>query len=297
MLAKLKPDSGLQPVAYGTASELFEAFWERKRINCQRRGVSASQFQETIDLLCEVLERRGSLFAPELMLDEVRDAALKLASEHVFSFANGQWSFFHEGFYDFANARRLLRRGIGVSDYLKARGQGLELRTQLRQSLAYRRMRDFDQYLQDLEGILSDPAVRFHLKTTAVAFLKSLSNPRREECAVATRLVDSTQKGNLVNSLLGLIGSSPVWFRLSVASGSMARWLNSHDPAFLDLMAWALVAAKRNMPDSVATLLTTGLEYRRRMARQNSPNTQFRRLGGKPPLVYAVLERPAGRTI
>ncbi len=255
MLANLKPERVPQPVAYGTATELFDAFWERKRMQCQQRGVSASQFQSTIDLLCEALENRGSLFAPEVMLDQVSDVAAKLASEHVLSFTNYQWSFSHEGFYDFANARRLLRSGIGVADYLQAKGQGLELRTQLRQSLVYRRMRDFAQYLKDLEKVLSGPTVRFHLKIAAVAFLKNLPGPTEQESAVITNLVDANREGKLAKALLDLIGSSRDWYRLSVISGAATRWHGSHDQEFLDLMVWVLVAARRHSPDLVAALL------------------------------------------
>ncbi len=125
----------------------------------------------------------------------------------------------------------------------------------MRQSLVYRRMVDFGRYLDDLEGILSDPTVRFHLKTTAIAFLKNLSNPRWEENDVFTRLVDADQGSSVAKALLELIGSSSAWFRLSVDSGTMVRWLTTNDETFLDLMAWVLVAAKRHLPDSVAALL------------------------------------------
>ena len=271
MLKDLKTDSVLQPMAYGTASQLFDAFWERKLDKSKLLGVSAAEFQKTIDLLCEVLESRGSLFAPKLMLDTVRDAADKLASEHVFSFANNQWSFSHEGFYDFANARRLLRAGIGVADYLKNKGQGLELRTQLRQSLAYRRMADFVRYLKDLELSLSDPAVRFHLKATAVAFLKDLSDPNKDESDLVSRLIEESQEKHLNNALLNLIGWTPTWFQLSVDSGTLTKWLGLKEPEFLDRMTFVLTAAARHNPDCAATLLgnvwNSDEEWRKRTPR------------------------------
>src|SRR5206468_3947471 len=162
---------------------------------------------------------------------------------------------FHEGFYDFANARRLYRLNLSIVDYLKSRGQGLALRTQLRQSLAYRRTVDFSLYRDDLKSILSDPGVRFHLKSATVAHLAAVSHPTTEELSVITELIDVDPRSDLTRALIDLIGLQPSWFRLAIENGMMSKWLGLDDAEFANLIDWVLAMGERHAPEDVAHLL------------------------------------------
>ena len=233
MLAQLKPPSP-QPLTVETSIDLFSAFWDRKRSEVEQVGVSAVQFHDAIDTLCMLLEERGSLFVPEPLF--CHDAAARLTSAHVFSFGDREWSFFHESFYDFANARRLYHLRMSVTVYLKQRGQGIELRNQLRQSLAFRRAYDFRSYCEDIAGLLSDAGVRFHIKAAAVAFLRGLSQPSPQEWQLVETLAEKAPGSDLSRALFNLIALTPKWFGLAQGSGAASRWMKSPEAVLRNLM-------------------------------------------------------------
>lgn len=252
MLAQIGPVS-LERVQIETSVDLFDAFWNRKQLDAARLGVTPTQFQDAIDTFCQLLEAKGSLFVSDVMFSH--DAANRLASEHVFTFGDHKWSFFHESFYDFANARRLYGLGFSVAAYLKQSGQGLELRSQLRQSLAFRRARDFPIYGDDIRELLCAPDIRFHFKVAAIAFLSGLGNPSKEEWAILQSLMEKGPETETGKALFKLIGLGPAWFKLAQDSGAISGWLRSQRPEIPDLLAWVFTQASRREPDGVLPLL------------------------------------------
>jgi hypothetical protein len=213
MLAEIRPTSK-QPVGIETSIDLFDAFWRRKKLDLAQLDVTPDQSDAAIDALCELLEKRGALFVPEPLF--THSAGDKLASAHILSLSERQWSFFHESFYDFANARRLYRLGKSLPAYLKDRGQGIELRNQLRQSLAFRRVYDRSRYLEDVKKLLADPAIRFHLKSATIIFLRSLPDPTGDEWELveSLNLIQMEPASDLTRALFTVVGLSPAWFRL-----------------------------------------------------------------------------------
>jgi len=252
ILAEIRPPSP-RPVDIDTSIELFEAFWKRKQRDVEQRGVTPEQFNEAIDNLCQLLEQKGSLFIPEPFF--CHDAAERLASAHVLTLSDQQWGFFHESFYDFANARRLYRTGKSLIEYLKERGQGIELRNQLRQSLALRRAADLHRYCKDVRDLLTDSAIRYHLKSATVAFLRGLADPSDAEWKLVEPLIEAAPGSDLGSALFCLVGFIPAWFDLAREAGAVRRWLESPDLVLRNLLAWALVQMGHRNPDEVVPIL------------------------------------------
>jgi hypothetical protein len=252
LLAELRPPSP-QPIGIETSVDLFDTFWKRKLSDLQQVGVTPNQCDQVVDLLCELLEKRGALFVPEPLL--THDAAEKLASAHILSHSERQWGFFHESFYDFANARRLYRLSKSLPSYLTEHGQGIELRNQLRQSLAFRRAYDAARYRHDLHDLLAAPAIRFHLKSAAVAFLRALIDPTPAEWNICREFMETEPGSDLARALFTLVGLIPAWFRLACDSGAVGEWFGIRIPAMQNPLAWTLVEAARRDPDRVASLL------------------------------------------
>jgi hypothetical protein len=252
LLAEIRPSSP-KPVGVETSIDLFDAFWKRKQKDVERLGVSAVEFNEAIETLCQLLEERGALFVPEPLFLHL--AAERLASAHVFSCSDQKWSFFHESFYDFANARRLYRLGKPLTEYLMERGQGIELRNQLRQSLAFRRAVDSRRYCEDLKALLADDRIRFHLKSAAVAFLRGLAEPTAAEWEVVGPLTETAPGSDLGRALFSMVGASPSWFNVARDSGAIRRWLESPDPTVQRLLVWVLFQVERREPGAAISLL------------------------------------------
>jgi hypothetical protein len=252
MLADLRPPSP-RPIGIETSVDLFDTFWKRKLSDLQQVGVTPDQCDQVVDLLCQLLEKRGSLFIPEPLL--THHAAEKLASAHILSHSERQWGFFHESFYDFANARRLYRLGKALPSYLAEHGQAIELRNQLRQSLAFRRAYDPARYRDDLRDLLAAPGIRFHLKSAAVAFLRALTDPTPAEWDIVREFMETEPGSDLARALFTLIGLTPAWFRLACDSDAVNKWLGVPTPAIQNLLAWTLIQVERHDPDRVAPLL------------------------------------------
>jgi hypothetical protein len=101
-----------------------------------------------------------------------------------------RYAFFHEGFFDYAFARRFAARGLEVLPLLHESEQHLFRRAQVRQIL--RRTRDWDRtrYLADLTGLLHGTHVRFHIKQVVFTFLSGLDEPTPQEWDVLAPLLE-----------------------------------------------------------------------------------------------------------
>ena len=103
------------------------------------------------------------------------------------SLENKRYSFFHEGFFDYAFARRFTGSSQTLLDLLLSGEQRLFRRAQVRQILLYLRDTEFDRYIGNLEETLSSADVRFHIKQVIFALLADLSEPVKEEWDVLSR--------------------------------------------------------------------------------------------------------------
>jgi hypothetical protein len=120
-----------------------------------------------------------------LVDDAFRDDAQAMTSANVLVRENEIYRFFHEGFFDYAFARRFIIRGGKVLDLLLHEGeQHLFRRAQVRQILAYLRVYDRDRYLAELQQVLNEPKVRSHIKKLIYDWMRTLPDPRQEEAEI-----------------------------------------------------------------------------------------------------------------
>ena len=101
-----------------------------------------------------------------------------MISQGVLVLDGRRLAFFHEAFFDYAFARRWINRGQSLVEFLHAGEQELFRRGQVRQILVHLRDEEPERYVSEVEAVLSDPAVRFHIKDTVLAFLQALTEPR-----------------------------------------------------------------------------------------------------------------------
>jgi hypothetical protein len=209
MLSVTVAGSGRQPLPFQNATELFDAFWEKKQQECAGLGLPADRCQRMVERLCEEIDRRGTLFVPEAALEDCRADAAILTRAGVLLFVEGKCGFFHDAFYDFANAHRHID-GEPVAKYL-------------RQTMRLQRDRDFLHYCRDLESLLNSTEVPDSAKTAAIDFLKWLEDPTAEEWNIVMRFVDSTA-GKITGDALQIFVSNDRWFELATESGAVHRW-------------------------------------------------------------------------
>ena len=215
------------PVKFASAGDLFDAFWEHKAAGVSRQmGGDLSVWTAAVGRLCDELSERETLVAPSLVLDEYGEALNVLASEGVVYVQDGSVRFFHESFFDYAFARTFLRLNNDLVQWLLADEQHLFRRSQVRQVLAFLRSRETDRghYLKALEGLLSHPRVRFHIKKLVLDWLGALPDPTSDEWDIVEGL-----EGELSEHAWGVARNSVAWFDALHAMGHLEEWLKSDD--------------------------------------------------------------------
>jgi hypothetical protein len=222
LLAVTAAGPGRPPLPFRNATELFDAFWEKKQQECAHLGLSPERCQRTVDRLCEEIDHVGTLFVPEAALADCGADAKILARTGVLLCLDGKWSFFHEAFYDFANARRHVDYAPLTEYDISMLPPGLCTRY-VRQTMRLQRDRDFERYCRDLEALLNSPEAPDPAKKAVVDFLMELEDPTANEWNVVMHFMDSTNS-RITHEALKIFVSNDQWFDLATESGAVDRW-------------------------------------------------------------------------
>jgi len=264
LLAETIGSAHVDVVGFGTAKELYDLYWDRKQdLIRERKGQTVSHWTDVIDTLCEHMSAHQILSAPAAILDAYSQDARVMASEHVLVLESGRYAFFHEGFFDYAFARRFAARGQHVLELLRSGEQHLFRRAQVRQLLLHERDTDRARYLSDLRALLSSEDIRFHIKEVVFALLAQVPDPEEDEWSVLAPVLLTGSKRTRPNVLgdplsrgvWDVIYRSTAWFELVDRLGCVERWLRDEDDAVVDLTVRLLAKVQKALPGRVAQLL------------------------------------------
>lgn len=246
-------------IEFRTADDLYDEFWRRKRQLVRARlGGGTVRWTQVMDALCDSMSEDQVLSVPADVLDDYEDEANAMASEHVLALDRGRYAFFHEGFFDYAFARRFAERGRELLPLLRESEQHLFRRAQVRQILRRTRDRDRGRYLEDLHGLLHGQDIRFHIKQVVFALLAGLDDPTPEEWDVLAPLLDGADTA-YGWEIWGTLRSG-AWFRVVDSLGLWERWLREGDDERCDRVIAALYTAQKEESDRVAELLEPYLD-------------------------------------
>ena len=251
---------------FATATEIFARYWDAKREAVEQRFPDAGgHWMAVVTRLCQEMTDSQQLSVPSEHLDDypVRFVGL-LASEGVISLDGRRCGFGHESFFDYVFARVFVTRREPITAFLKASEQHLFRRAQVRQVLAYLRDRDHAGYARELRDLLSDDAIRAHLKDLAFALLGEVGNATEEEWAIwetwIAPALDGIATGRANADEFSTVawrrffGSRP-WFAYIDRRGIIADWLASDSDAIADMAVNYLWVHQRHSPGRVSELL------------------------------------------
>lgn len=218
------------PFSFATSVELFAAYWELKReAVAARAGPGENHWTPVIDILCDKMTERQTLFAPEAeVLDDYNRTVRAMESENVLVLDRGRVGFFHEGFFDYVFARRFAARGGDLIQYLREGEQGLFKRAPLRQILLHTHAMDHVDFVRELRRVILEPSIRFHLRRCALEIASKI------ECATPELwklFQDVFGSGNpsLIREVWRTLWVTPPWFSFLHGKGLIASWLSSYD--------------------------------------------------------------------
>ena len=254
LLSELVGDEEIRALNFEKAQDLYERFWHFKQQAIENRIGRPVQWTRVVYALCDHMHQRQTLSTPEVVVEDWNSDAKAMVSENILVCENKRFSFFHEGFFDYAYARRFARDPQSLLDLLVSGEQHLFRRAQVRQILLYLRDTDFDRYIADLEEVLSSPGVRFHIKQVIFALLADLSKPKMEEWDVLSRFAGK-DFNDPITRLAWEIVRRPHWFQLVDCLGLVQRWLDDPDESYVDRAVSILNVIQRELPDRVADIV------------------------------------------
>jgi hypothetical protein len=244
-------------LSFSTAKGLMDAFYKRKRDVSQSRRDQTIRFDETVGVVVEDMSSRQRLYTPEAVVEVAGYAAdaKVLESEHVLVERTGGYSFFHETFFDYAFARRWLAREQTLVEFLLEGEQELFRRAQVRQVLIHLRSDQPERFVAEVEGLLADHAIRFHIKEVVLALLRAIEDPTQAEWQLVERVLEAAP--DYVERVFSML-RTPAWFDCLDAGSLIADWLQG-DEEHLSRAADVMVTVARERTDRLAGILV-GLE-------------------------------------
>ena len=254
LLSELVADVEIRRLTFETAQDLYERFWVYKQQVIRERVGQPVQWTQVVYGLCDYMHEHQILSAPEVIVEEWSSDTNAMASENVLVLQNKRYSFFHEGFFDYAFARRFAGSPQSLLDLLVSGEQRLFRRTQVRQILLYLRDTEFDRYIANLKEVLASPDVRFHLKQVVFALLADLSKPVEREWDIVSRFTGRDFSDPVTRQAWTTV-RRPAWFRLVDSLGLVQQWLDDPDEPFVDQTVLLLRVIQRELPDRVAELV------------------------------------------
>lgn len=243
--------------AFGTVTDLMREFWASLREMLAREGVPIAEYEEALQALVEMMDRKGRLYAPETVLNRFVAAKRSFQSLNIVSVIDRRVSFAHQSYFDYLLAERLsagiARGNQTVLEWLRGNEQSLFRREQLRTLMSLLRDDEPDEYLKTLKMLLTDPDIRFHLKHLALQSLSQRDPPSDAESELVLRLlVDDNWRDHILRYV---IRGQPAWFDALSKAGVIQAWLESRqdDEIIRAIELLSLVSDRRG--DGVSALL------------------------------------------
>lgn len=114
-----------------------------------------------------------------------------LSSQSLITHQANKLQFFHQSFFDYVFARSFVERGGSITTNLLSTGkhQGLFIRSQIRQVLAYLREDDEERYEREVRTLLVNQRIRFHIQLLTIQHLASQANPTPVEYHLLKQVV------------------------------------------------------------------------------------------------------------
>lgn len=240
-------------LSFTSRDDLFRALVQKKERMLRRDRNVPWSLMQVMEALAEWMSDRQRLEAPVNVLDPFPEAQDILSSEGLIVVSRQHVNFFHESFFDYANAQAFARSSKSLYEMLVSSEQHLFRRTQCRQILEVMRQHDMPRYLDTLSKVLLDKKVRYHVKLAIAQWLGTLSDPTSEERDIVLKLdlPDAPFPTLVEKAMLGSAG----WFDLNVKNGWLQGLLNDPIEQRKNVAFWSTLNVASNRPSEVAKLM------------------------------------------
>lgn len=257
LLVNITKTSAATALNFKTVKDLFDRYWEEKKQAVYRRiAASGWDCDRAVAAIANQMSTSEHLVVPGVKFRKFKEILEALVSEHVLLRDKEDYAFFHESFFDYAFAYSFTASDQDLIEMLLREGQPLFRRAQVRQILLHERDADRERYLHDLQSLISNPAIRFHIKKVVYSLLKDLADPTREEWEIIALPLPSNANLDFTRQPVwnALYGSAS-WFRLLDEIGLVEEWLSGRQgEAYIDLAINYMVGVRGELISRVIEL-------------------------------------------
>ena len=251
LLEETLPDGDGNSTGFQTPKDLFDRFWSYK-LKVIHRSADPSRVEDVLDRVVKNMTERQALSVPAGLLDEYEDALSVMVSENVLIKDGQRISFFHESFFDYIFARRMVSDpNFDLVSFILEQKQSLFIRSQVRQVLLHLRDMSTLDCSRNLEAILTNDEIRPHLKTIVLSLLGTFDDPTEEEWDVVQLLLSTELEGHV----WAAVRDSTGWFDLLDSLGVIEQWLQSDDEGTINRVLWLLTSVQKERSERTADLL------------------------------------------
>lgn len=197
-----------------TLQDLYDAVWQTIVLKHERGAPPIDEREEVLRLLTERMNLEQKTTAPQSIFTSSSNSRLTratrwLASAGILISTGNEWAFLHQTFLDYCYARSFVERKGSLADVVLQGEQGLFVRPQILQVLAYLRGSNPSVYIRELNRLLNDGGLRYHLRDLLLRWFGALFIPTDHEVIVARRLL--TQQARRPRLLAAMQGNRD-WF-------------------------------------------------------------------------------------
>ena len=250
LLAHVVTTRGITTLGFQTEKDLYDLFWREKRRSMRSR-MADSQIRAAVECVVRLVSERESLFVLEAMLSEYDDEITLLVSENILVKDGPRLSFFHDSFFDYMFAQWFISAELDLASYILEQDQSLFMRSQVTQILLHQRELTGQDFVVSLHAILSNEAIRTHLKIMVLSFLGSINKPSEREWRVVEPLLETELSNRVWSLLLGSVD----WFDLLYSNKVLQNWLSGGNERLRNGAVAVLQSIQKQRPDQTAALL------------------------------------------
>lgn len=204
-----------------TLQSLYDDLWETVLRKATFHGRDETAIAETAEQAAADMQQRQHLSLPVARLEVRRAQVDWLVSEGILLRDERTVRFFHQTFFDFIVARRFVRSGESLTDYLVSSDQGLFFRPLLKQVLQYLRATDRQASRKEVTKLLNDSRIRRHLKRLVYEWLGQLPDAGPHDLVFFEPMLSDQ---NLLPRAVACMRGNAAWLDILTPS-RVRRWL------------------------------------------------------------------------
>lgn len=217
--------------------DLYRELWNL-RINSNRSEKSIDiDFQLVVKLVfgiaSQMYENQSINILDDYFADSFPRELEYLSTEGLVIRRDNHLEFFHQTFFDYCVARNSVTSNEDLRATIKERHQGLFLRSKIQQILNYKRGVNVSGYIKDIQAILADCQIRFHIKILVLQYVAFQDSPLIQEQQFIEQIFKDDKK---FKDIFISLYHGDGWLNIYIKNKWIDQEVNSNDAESMDLI-------------------------------------------------------------